>query len=166
MEQAGYADGFSFTVKVPANYQAHIDTAQIIAQQLQQINITMNIETIEWATWLEDVYTNASYEGTIIGLTGKLDPDDVLGRFESTYARNFYNYSNPTYDQLINDSVTELDEQTRIDNYKQCQQILTDDAVAVYICAPNLVVASRKDLKGYTFYPVTFHDMTKLYYEG
>ena len=37
MEQAGYADGFSFTVKVPANYQAHIDTAQIIAQQLQQI---------------------------------------------------------------------------------------------------------------------------------
>ena len=166
MEQAGYADGFSFAVKVPANYQAHIDTAQIIAQQLQQINITMNIETIEWATWLEDVYTNASYEGTIIGLTGKLDPDDVLGRFESTYARNFYNYSNPTYDQLINDSVTELDEQTRIDNYKQCQQILTDDAVAVYICDPNLVVASRKDLKGYTFYPVTFHDMTKLYYEG
>ena len=166
MEQAGYADGFSFTVKVPANYQAHIDTAQIIAQQLQQINITMNIETIEWATWLEDVYTNASYEGTIIGLTGKLDPDDVLGRFESTYARNFYNYSNPTYDQLINDSVTELDEQTRIDNYKQCQQILTDDAVAVYICDPNLVVVSRKDLKGYTFYPVTFHDMTKLYYEG
>ena len=34
MEQAGYADGFEFTVKVPANYQAHIDTAQIIAQQL------------------------------------------------------------------------------------------------------------------------------------
>ena len=166
MEQAGYADGFEFTVKVPANYQAHIDTAQIIAQQLQQINITMNIETIEWATWLEDVYTNANYEGTIIGLTGKLDPDDVLGRFESSYARNFYNYSNSEYDQLINDSVTELDEQTRIDNYKRCQEILTEDAVGVFICDPNLVVASRKDLKGYTFYPVTFHDMTKLYYEG
>ena len=107
----------------------------------------MNIETIEWATWLEDVYTNASYEGTIIGLTGKLDPDDVLGRFESSYARNFYNYSNSEYDQLINDSVTELDEQTRIDNYKRCQEILTEDAVGVFICDPNLVVASRKDLK-------------------
>lgn len=166
MAQAGYADGFEFTIKVPANYTAHVDTAQIIAQQLQQINITVNIETIEWATWLEDVYTNASYEGTIIGLTGKLDPDAVLGRFESSYARNFYNYSNPEYDQLINDSITELDEQKRIDNYKQCQQILVDDAVGVYICDPNLVVASRTDLKGYTFYPVTFHDMTKLYYEG
>lgn len=166
MEQAGYADGFEFTCKVPANYTAHVDTAQIIAQQLQQIGITMNIETVEWATWLEDVYTNANYEGTIIGLTGKLDPDDVLGRFVSDYARNFYNYNNPEYDQLIADSVTELDEAKRIENYKRCQEILTEDAVGVYICDPNLVVASRKDLKGYTFYPVTFHDMTKLYYEG
>ncbi len=166
MEQAGYADGFTFSVKVPANYQAHIDTAQIIAQQLQQINITMNIERVEWATWLEDVYTNANYEGTIIGLTGKLDPDAVLGRFETNYARNFYNFSNEEYDQLIKSSVTELDEQTRIDNYKRCQEILTEQAVGVYICDPNLVVASRKDLKGYTFYPVTFHDMSKLYYEG
>ena len=166
MEQAGYADGFEFTVKVPANYQAHIDTAQIIAQQLAQINITMNIDTIEWATWLEDVYTNANYEGTIIGLTGKLDPDAVLGRFETNYSRNFYHFSNEEYDKLIADSVTEMDEQARIDNYKRCQEILTEQAVGVYICDPNLVVASRKDLKGYTFYPVTFHDMTKLYYEG
>lgn len=166
MNQAGYADGFEFTCKVPANYQAHVDTAQIIAQQLQQIGITMNIETVEWATWLEDVYTNANYEGTIIGLTGKLDPDDVLGRFVSDYARNFYKYQNAEYDQLIADSVTELDEAKRIENYKRCQEILTEDAVGVYICDPNLVVASRKDLKGYTFYPVTFHDLSKLYYEG
>ena len=166
LKEAGYEDGFEFTITAPANYQAHIDTAQIIAQQLQQVGITANIETMEWATWLEDVYTNASYEGTIIGLTGKLDPDDVLGRFVSDYARNFYNYNNPEYDQLIADSVTELDEAKRIENYKRCQEILTEDAVGVYICDPNLVVASRKDLKGYTFYPVTFHDMTKLYYEG
>lgn len=166
MEQAGYADGFEFTVKVPANYQAHIDTAQIIAQQLQQINITMNIETIEWATWLEDVYTNANYEGTIVGLTGKLDPDAVLGRFKTTYPKNFFKFSNEEYDQLITSALTEQDEQTRIDDYKRCQEILTEQAAAAFISDPNLVVACRKDLKGYTFYPVTFHDMTKLYYEG
>ena len=165
LEEAGYGDGFSFTVKVPANYQAHIDTAQIIAQQLQQIGITMNIEPVEWASWLEDVYANANYEATIIGLTGKLDPNAVLGRFESSYARNFYHFSNEEYDKLIQDSVTEMDEQTRIDNYKRCQEILVEQAVGVYICDPNLVVACRKDLKGYTFYPVGFLDFSKLYYE-
>ena len=85
MKEAGYEDGFTFTITAPANYQAHIDTAQIIAQQLQQVGITANIETMEWATWLEDVYGNANYEATIVGLTGKLDPDDVTGRFKTTY---------------------------------------------------------------------------------
>ena len=166
LKEAGYEDGFTFTITAPANYQAHIDTAQIIAQQLQQVGITANIETMEWATWLEDVYGNAQYEATIVGLTGKLDPDAVLGRFKTTYPKNFFKFSNEEYDQLITSALTEQDEQTRIDDYKRCQEILTEQAAAAFISDPNLVVACRKDLKGYTFYPVTFHDMTKLYYEG
>ena len=67
---------------------------------------------------------------------------------------------------LITSALTEQDEQVRIDDYKRCQEILAEQAAAVFICDPNLVVACRKDLKGYTFYPVTFHDMSKLYYEG
>ena len=166
LKEAGYEDGFEFTITAPANYQAHIDTAQIIAQQLQQVGITANIETMEWATWLEDVYGNAQYEATIVGLTGKLDPDAVLGRFKTTYPKNFFKFSNEEYDQLITSALTEQDEQTRIDDYKRCQEILTEQAAAAFISDPNLVVVCRKDLKGYTFYPVTFHDMTKLYYES
>ena len=90
----------------------------------------------------------------------------MLGRFKTTYPKNFFKFSNEEYDQLITSALTEQDEQTRIDDYKRCQEILTEQAAAAFISDPNLVVASRKDLKGYTFYPVTFHDMTKLYYEG
>ena len=166
LKEAGYENGFEFTITAPANYQAHIDTAQIIKQQLEQIGVTATIETIEWAAWLEDVYSNAQYQTTIVGLTGKLDPDAVLGRFKTDYPKNFFKFSDDEYDQLITSALTEQDEQTRIDDYKRCQEILTQQAAAAFISDPNLVVASRKDLKGYTFYPVTFHDMTKLYYEG
>lgn len=165
LNEAGLGDGFTFTVKVPSNYQPHIDTAQILAQQLRPLQITMEIETVEWATWLEDVYTNANYQGTIIGLSGKLDPQDVLGRFASDYDRNFYRYSNPEYDQLLASAATELDPEARAETYKRCQEILTQDAAGVFLCDPNLVVACRKDLKGYTFYPVGFLDFSKLYYE-
>ncbi len=68
---------------VPSNYQKHIDTAQILAEQLKDIHVNATLKLVEWATWLEDVYTNAQYETTIIGLTGKLDPNDVLGRYAS-----------------------------------------------------------------------------------
>lgn len=166
MKEAGYENGFDMTITVPANYSAHVDTALLFADQLSQIGINAEIETIEWATWLEDVYSNANYESTIIGLTGKLDPDAVLGRFETTYSKNFYKFSNERYDQLINDARYELDEEKRIEMYKECQQILTDEAVAVFVCDPNLTVACSKNLKGYTFYPVGFINFAKLSYQA
>ena len=166
LKKAGYENGFDLTITVPANYASHVDTALIFADQLAQVGINVQVETIEWATWLEDVYSNAQYESTIIGLTGKLDPDSVLGRFETTYSKNFFKFSNARYDELIQAARVELDETKRADMYKECQQILTEEAAAVFVCDPNLTVACRKDLKGYTFYPVGFIDFSKLSYEA
>ena len=165
LKEAGYENGFETTVRVPALYQPHIDTAQVIAQQLAEVGVTLKIETVEWATWLDEVYGGAQYETTITGLTGKLDPDAVLGRFHSTYGKNFFRYENAEYDSLIEAARVELDEQKRIEEYRRCQELLTEDAVAAFLTDPNLIVACRKDLKGFTFYPVTFYDFTKLSYE-
>lgn len=48
LTEAGYPDGFSFTLTVPSNYQQHIDTAQVIVEQLKEIGVTANIQLIEW----------------------------------------------------------------------------------------------------------------------
>ena len=165
LKEAGYEDGFSMTITVPATYQAHIDTAQVIAQQLAAVGIDAEIKLIEWATWLEDVYQNAKYQTTIVGLSGKLDPDSVLGRYESTYRSNFFHFADREYDELIAAARVELDDAKRAEEYKRCQEILTEQAAAVYLTDPNLIVACRKDLKGYAFYPVTFYDFSTLYYE-
>ena len=150
MAEAGYEDGFDITITVPSNYQKHIDTAQVIA--------------VEWGQWLEQVYTNADYQTTVVGLTGKLDPNDILGRYVSDYAKNFMKYNNPDYDKLIEEAKTASDEE-RVELFKECQKMLTDDAAAVWICDPNAIAVTRSDLKGYTFYPVSFIDLSKLYYE-
>jgi peptide/nickel transport system substrate-binding protein len=164
LAEAGYESGFPLTITVPANYQAHVDTAQIFSQQLAAIGIKVTIESIEWATWLDRVYSNAKYQSTIIGLTGKLDPDSVLGRYVITYPRNFFRFSDARFDQLITQAKVETNDQKRIAMYKECQEILTEKAAAVFVCDPNLTVAARKDLKGYTFYPVGFMDLGKLYF--
>jgi peptide/nickel transport system substrate-binding protein len=164
MAEAGYEDGFDITITVPSNYQKHVDTAQVIAQQLKEINVNATIEPVEWGQWLEQVYTNAEYETTIVGLTGKLDPNDILGRYVSDYGKNFMKYSNPDYDKLIEEAKTASDEE-RVELFKECQKVLTEDAAAVWICDPNAIAVTRSDLKGYTFYPVSFIDLSKLYYE-
>ena len=130
LKKAGY-ENLKFTVKVPSNYAMHVSTAQVIAEQLKEVGITMNIETVEWATWLSEVYSGRKYEATIVGLTGKLDPDSILKRYASNYPRNFFNYENPKYDKLIADAKITSDENKRIEYYKEAQRILRDENAAL-----------------------------------
>ena len=164
LKEAGYEDGFDLTITVPSNYQFHVDTAQVISEQLKQVGIRATLKQIEWSSWLEDVYNNAKYEATIIGLTGKLDPHEVLGRYESSYAKNFYKFSNSEFDALIEKARTELDETARADLYKQAQEILTEQAVAVFIMDPSRTVAMKHNLQGFKMYPVQKYDFAAMYF--
>lgn len=164
LKEAGYENGFDLTITVPSNYQFHVDTAQVISEQLKQVGIRAALKQIEWSSWLEDVYNNAKYEATIIGLTGKLDPNEVLGRYESSYAKNFYKFSNSEFDDLVGQARTELDEKARADLYKQAQELLTDQAVAVFIMDPGRNVAMKKSLKGFKMYPVQKYDFAPMYF--
>ena len=161
LKDAGY-ENLRFTVRVPSNYAMHVSTAQVIAEQLKEVGITMNIETVEWATWLSEVYSGRKYEATIVGLTGKLDPDSILKRYASNYPRNFFNYENPKYDKLIADAKMTSDENKRIEYYKEAQRILRDENAAIFIMDPELITAMNKNINGYVFYPLSFTNFAKI----
>ena len=99
LAEAGYPDGFSFTISVPSNYQQHIDTAQVIKEQLKAIHVDAQIDLIEWDSWLSDVYTDRNYDATVIGVdASSLTARALLERFTSTASNNFINYHNEDYD--------------------------------------------------------------------
>lgn len=164
LAQAGYPDGFSFTIKVPSNYDFHVDTTQVIVEQLKQVGITANIQLIEWASWLSEVYTSRDYEATLIGLDANLAPSDVLKRYRSDARNNFVNYENKEFDEILNKAVATTDENEKIASYKELQRILAEDAASVYLQDPTLKVAINKKLAGYKFYPVYVQDMSTVYY--
>ncbi len=165
LSEAGYPNGFNTTIAVPSNYQFHIDTAQVISEQLKKVGINCSIEQIEWGVWLDKVYAKREYDMTIIGLTGKLSAYDILKRYMSDYSRNFMNYSNPEYDEIISKAIKETDEDKKASLYKEAQVMLTQDAAAVYIMDPNFIVALAPDLFGYQVYPLYVQDMSTVYYK-
>lgn len=162
LAKAGYPDGFQMTITVPSNYQTHVDTAQVLKDQLAKVGIKADIQLVEWAQWLDSVYSKAEYESTIIGHSGKLDPQDFLNRFTTTYAKNYFKYSNPEYDAKIHEAASITDETKRAKIYKECQQMLVDEAASVFIQDPSINYAVRKNLEGMQIYPVTFFDMGSL----
>ena len=164
LSEAGYPDGFDTKITVPSNYQFHIDTAQVIVEQLKRVGIRAEIELVEWSVWLDRVYTARDYEMTIIGLTGKLSAYEILRRYVSDYPRNFYNYSSSEYDRIISLAIEKTAVEEKASLFRRAQEILTEDAAAVYIMDPNFIVALAPNLHGYTIYPLYVQDMSTLYY--
>ena len=84
LAEAGYSDGFTFTITVPSNYPQHVDTAQIIAEQLKKIGVTAEINQVEWNTWLDDAYGNRNFEATLVGVDASyFAASAMLSRFNS-----------------------------------------------------------------------------------
>ena len=164
LKEAGYPDGFELTITVPNNYQQHIDTAQVLVEQLKAIGVTAKIQQVEWDSWLSDVYADRNFQSTVVGvdaayLTGRA----LLERFTSTSSKNFINYSNEEYDKLYQQVKTSTDEEEQVELYKKMETLLCDDAANLYIEDMACEVALRSDFAGYRFYPLYVQDMAKIY---
>ncbi|MDD2970425.1 MAG: ABC transporter substrate-binding protein, partial [Lachnospiraceae bacterium] len=164
LTEAGYPEGFTFKITVPSNYQQHVDTAQILAEEFKKIGVTAEIELIEWDSWLSDVYTDRNYESTVIGVDAtSLTARALLERFTTDASGNFVLYSNKDYDTAFNNAMTATDENTKTKYYKECETILANDAANVYIQDLPQLVAVNKKFAGYEFYPVYVQDISKMY---
>jgi len=141
-----------------------MDTAQVIVEQLKKVGVTAKIVPVEWATWLSDVYKGRNYQATVVGLDFNLAPSDVVKRYNSTASNNFMNYNNADFDTTFAKALAAVEEQEKIQAYKDLQKFLYEDAASVYIQDPALLTAVSKELGGYTFYPVYVQDMSLVYY--
>lgn len=165
LAQAGYANGFSFTITVPSNYTVHVDTAQVIADELREVGIKASIKQVDFATWLSRVYTDRDYEATVVSVDGAtLSPKSYLQRYVSNNAKNFVNYKSDRYDKLYAEAETEPDEAKRTALYKQAQQVLSQDAASVYLQDISTLTALKTGITGYTAYPLYVFDASTIRY--
>ena len=150
------------TVTVPSNYLVHVNTAVELASELSAVGIDLEIEQVDWATWLETVYTNSEYESTVICLTSDYAPYDVLQRYASDSSDNFINYSNSEVDELLAEIPTLADNEAKTDLYHQILNIMVEDNASCYIQDPTTLTAVSVRLTGYSVYPMYVQDMSQV----
>ncbi len=56
LQTAGYANGFSFDAYVGSSATSFVQMGELIASQLQQVGITMNVKTVDIATAFPTIY--------------------------------------------------------------------------------------------------------------
>ena len=150
---------------MPSNYQPHIDTAEVVKEQLKAIGVTAEIQLVEWGVWLSDVYSGRKFQSTMVGVdASNMTARALLERFTSTYGKNFINYNSAEYDALFAKVLEERDDAKRTELYKEMQRDLTKNAANVYIQDMADFVVIREDLTGYTFYPIYVMDLSAIRY--
>ena len=165
LADAGYPDGFSMTITVPSNYQPHLDTAQVIVEQLKQVGITAEILPVTWESWLNDTYMGRQFQATVVGVDAStMTARALLERFTSTAGNNFINYNNAEYDAFFQEAVSAADDAAQTAAYKKAEANLTENAANVYIQDLADLVAVRKGLEGVRFYPIYVLDLAGIRY--
>ncbi|VWL85263.1 ABC transporter substrate-binding protein [Oceanivirga miroungae] len=155
-------EGKEFNLKIPSNYKIYIISAQVIKEELENYGAKVNIIPQEFATWLKEVYKDRDYDLTIIGLSGKLDKEDTYKRFVSTYAKNFLNFSNKEYDEIIEKASYTVDTEKRDNLYEKAYDVLIDNFAAGFIMDPALTTVMDKNIQGFSEYTIPYVNYSTL----
>jgi peptide/nickel transport system substrate-binding protein len=161
---AGYASGFPLEIAVPSNYTMHVDTAQVLVNQLAKVGVQARIRQVDWATWLSDVYRGRKYEATIVSLDSAIvSPRGFLDRYVSSAGSNFVNFNSVAFDAVYSAALAELDEARRVALYKQAARVISEEAASVYIQDIAGFWAFRKGFAGVVHYPTYVFDVSTIY---
>ncbi len=158
LKEAGYPDGFSATLKLPPPPYAR-EGGQVVASQLKEIGINLEIIPVEWAQWLEQVFKAKDYDLTIVSHT---EPNDI-----GIYARKdyYFQYDNPAFDKVIAELDVTSDQAKRNELYGQAQKILADDAVNGFMFELAKIGVWNAKLEGlWENSPVQANDLTAVHW--
>jgi len=159
LAEAGYPDGFSFTLSTNDNAQ-RIDTSVIVQGMLAAAGIYVEIEIVEWAAYL-DMLDVGGHELFILGwVTVTGDPDYGLEIFHSRSfgpGGNYTFFSDPEVDRLLDAARGETDVDLRRQMYIEAQQIAHAAAPMIYTLEGEVLVAARSNVEGFRINPAQHH---------
>ena len=141
LAEAGFADGFTTTLKLPPPSYARRG-GEIIAAQLREVGIKVEIENQEWAQWLETTFKGEGYGMTIVSHT---EPMDIGIYANPDY---YFRYNNPEFQALMTTLGETSDPAARSELLKKAQLIIAEDYVNVYLFELPMPTIARAGIEG------------------
>ncbi|MBO1030938.1 ABC transporter substrate-binding protein [Tessaracoccus sp. SD287] len=140
LKEAGQQN-LTLTLKVANTYDSKI--SEYLAAQYKEIGVTLNIEQMEFATWLEDVYQKKDYELTMVL---HVDPWTLSYYGNPKY---YWNYDNPGAQKVLNEAFTATEDRVAHDKLKQLSELVTKDAASDWLYAPRTVILANTSVSGF-----------------
>jgi peptide/nickel transport system substrate-binding protein len=134
--------------------------ARVIAAQLAEVGIDVEVRSFEFATFFADVKKGA-YQLASMQTAEVTEPDYYFMYFHSSWIPtpdnpdgfNRWRYRSAEVDRLTDEGRRVLDEDRRKQIYDEVQRRVAQDVPIVPLWHENNVVLSNRDVQGYTMTP-------------
>lgn len=159
LKEAGHEAGLTVSLKLPPPAYARRG-GEIIAAQLRDVGITAEIENLEWAQWLEQVFKGKDFNLTIVSHT---EPMDIGIYANPDY---YFQYDNAELQALMEAFGTETDPEKRTAMLQQAQQVISNDYVNGYLFQLAKTGVANSKIQGlWENSPTQANDLTAVYWE-
>ncbi len=142
LEEAGVGDIEITVWTTEGSYIGDRDTNQAVAGFLEEIGVTTNLETIEFATFAErlnaDTLDGLNMQG--MNYFPMKDAYFVLSNYGPTRSYNSI-YNNAEFDEVLTASLEELDPEARLALLHQASEIFHDDPPVIFLFQPPDIFA-------------------------
>ncbi|HOO32219.1 MAG TPA: ABC transporter substrate-binding protein [Thermotogota bacterium] len=148
LAEAGYPNGFEFSITVSAKYNFD-KIAQALQAQFASVGVKANLDMVEWGIFIKK-WKEKDFDSFVSLNSGSVSPDKQLFRtFETNGSTNKFNYSNTKVDELLVEGRTTTEYEARHEIYNELQEILIQDSPILFLYSPNNLYASQKDVQGF-----------------
>lgn len=152
LAEAGYPDGF--TAELIASDRPAIRTQLAVAlkEMAKEAGITINVNTMPHATYLEQVWTKGSF---YIGFYNmQPTPDGILKLlFTSDAAWNETRWNNAAFDELVAKARAVADPAQRTELYTEAQQLMHEEVPSLIPAFFDVLGAKRTWMQNYQVHP-------------
>ena len=166
LAEAGYPDGgFEVTATYTSGISAGAKATELYKAELAKIGVTLNIQPMSWEAQWELAKSGAeSAQGLFLMYWWPtyITPYDFLASLYRTEDEPFFNlayYSNPEFDALIDGANVKLvtDRDAALKEFSQASDLLTEDAVSLFLFDQESIHGVRDGIAGYVDNPAYSH---------
>ncbi len=174
LSDAGYPDGgFEIDYTYETGYFWKRPLGELFQSNMADLGVTVNIQELSPSAWA-DLLSNPETARHAFGLVWwptLATPFDYMFSLFATGAQgtagyNWGYYSNPELDTLLEQGSAEVDAAKRTETYNKAQDLLVDDAPALFVYEKHYRLPMRDNVEGFVFNGVyietlNFYGMSK-----
>ena len=153
LAEAGISGTLRLTCLVGSDFDYQVNAAQVIKQQLLEIDVDLTVEALESGVFFSRLGAH-EFEMTLVGWLGFVDADEwTYDLFHSEGPYNQQRFSHPEVDRLLEAGRRETDEAARMDLYREAQALIAREAPMVFLYVNDRAAAYAEGLQGFDVHP-------------